>query len=365
MAGTRHPRFGPAERDRGPIVAPRVVEAGARPCPRCHDGITAGDIYCRSCGLDVSLLPPLPRHRNSGVWTTPGPQGTDVYKPLQAFTRVLQGLVIVSAALGLVLAVVSVLLWRKLGGGALPNLEVSTTSWSWSQLHGWAVSLAKAQIAVFAAASILTIAWTSRAYRNLSGLDVQAKRPNPLWASFGWVVPGLNLFVPKIIVDTTWRASDPRVAGDRESGHQTIPTSSHLWWICTLVSIPTLTLAMLELSDLTPIPPTALAAVHADRGALVLLAVAELLLVFTAALYVRTLGSVAERQKRRAECLGPPAALIELRGQAEPIVDEPIDLDLVAANRADEDPWAFALEPWPDGDNLEPLSTIDTRVGRY
>src|SRR4051794_34028231 len=202
MAGTRHPRFGPAERDPGPIVAPRVIDAGARPCPRCHDGIHAGDVYCRSCGLDVSLLPPPPRHRNSGVWTTPGPQGTDVYRPIRGFTRVLQGFVILSAALGLVLAVVSVLLWRKLGGGTLPNLELSTTSWSWSQLQGWAFSLAKAQVVVLGAAMVLTIGWTRRAYRNLSGLDVQTKRLNPVWATVGWVVPGLNLVMPKVIVDT-------------------------------------------------------------------------------------------------------------------------------------------------------------------
>ena len=373
MAGTRHPRFGPPERDPGPIVAPRVIAAGSRPCPRCHDGIRPRDVYCRSCGLDVSLLAPLPpRDRTVGVWTTPGPQGIDAYRPLGRLTRVLQALVVLSALIGAVLAAVSVLLWRKLGGGSLPNIEVSSTSLSWADLHRWGVRLAVAQLAVLAVASILTVVWTRRAYRNLSGLDVQTKRLPAVWATLGWFVPGVNLVMPKVIVDSTWRESDPRAGGRRQWGRQPIPTTNHLWWICTLVALPTMALALIEVADLGSTPPILLGDLHADQAALVLLAVAEALLVFAAMLFVRTLASINDRQLRRALRLGPPAALSGMRDT--PAAPTPPTEDVTGDDSAGptldlvdpDDPWAFPEGPWPEAEPaLAHLGNVDDRSGRY
>jgi Domain of unknown function (DUF4328)/Double zinc ribbon len=374
MRCTRHPRFGPPLRDPGPIVAPRVVPAGSRPCPRCHDGIRPRDTYCRSCGLDVSLLAPLPpSDRTVGVWTTPGPQGLDAYRSLRRPTLVLQSFVVLIALVGLGLAAASLLLWRKLGGGVMPLFSAPSTSVAWSQLHLWAVRMAAVQLGLVVVASLLTVAWTRRAYRNLSGLDVRGKRLPPVWATLGWFVPGANLVVPKAIFDYTWRASDPAPDRGGDWRRRPIPTVNHLWWICTLVALPTVVLALVELSSIDSAPPTRLGDIHDGRAALMLLAVAELLVVFAAALFFRTLGGIAARQARRAERLGPPAALNGLRDVTpDPAGRTPELVTAPAAPAPDPDElfeddlatWPGA--PWPEPEPaLAHLGPSDTRSGRY
>src|SRR3954462_1581560 len=131
MQGTLRPRFGPAIPDPGPMIATRVVPPGSRPCPRCQDGIRPNDTYCRSCGLDVSLLAPLPpSDRTVGVWTTPAPHGLDSYRPLPRPTVVLRALVVLIAFIGCLLAAVGLLLWTKLGGGDLPFVTIPDASLS-------------------------------------------------------------------------------------------------------------------------------------------------------------------------------------------------------------------------------------------
>jgi hypothetical protein len=369
MRAKLHPRFGPPLRNLGPIVAPRVVPAGSRPCPRCHDGIRRRDTYCRSCGLDVSTLPALPSSdRTVGVWTTPGPRGLDGYRPLRRRTRVLQTLVVLVALAGLGLAAIALLLWRNLGGGSMPFLTLPTTSFSWAMLHRWAVRLATIEVALLAVASLLTIGWTRRAYRNLTGLDVRGRRLAPVWATAGWLVPGANLVMPKAIFDVIWRASGPASDRGNEWRRRPVPTVNHLWWVCTLVALPTILLAMVSLSRLRSTPASSLANIHDDQATLLLLAVGELLVAFTAALFVRTLGGIATRQAQRAERLGPPAAL---RGMRDPVptIDRPAWAPVVAEpdlNPVDPVVGDWSLEPWPEAEPaLVHLGVADTRSGRY
>lgn len=370
MRATLHPRFGPPLRDPGPIVAPRVVPAGSRPCPRCQDGIRVRDRYCRSCGLDVSLLAPLrPSDRTVGVWTTPGPHGLDGYRSLRRPTMVLQTLVALTALVGLGVAALSLLLWRNLGGGSMPFVSVPTSSLSWAMLHLWAVRLAVVQLGLLLVASLVTVRWSGRAYRNLSGLGVRG-RLSPVWATAGWFVPGANLVIPKAIFDATWRGSDPAPDDGRNGRVRPVPTVNHLWWICTLVALPTVVLAMVALSRLGSTPSTSLADLHDDQATLLLLAVGELLVVFAATLFIRTLGGISARQIQRAERLGPPAALRGLHDPApDPIADRPDRVLVEPAALADvDDPFAgdWPLTPWPEPEPaLAHLGATDTRAGRY
>jgi hypothetical protein len=332
VLGTRHPRFGPAERDPGPIVAPRPLAPGSRPCPRCHDGVRVFDNYCRSCGLDVSRLAPLPSSsRTFGVWTTPGPQGLDRYRPLQVRTLVLQLIVAAVAIVAVGLAGVSLIQWRNLDGGSLPMLTLPRADVGWSLLQSWVTRLAVVQVSLVIVASMLTVSWTARAYRNLSGLEVHPSRLRPIWASLGWLVPGVNLVMPKVIMDRTWRESapDPEFGGARPASP--IPTINHLWWVCSLVALPTVALAMVAMTDLGPVAPVNRPDVHAATAAFILLAVAELLLVFASVLFIVTLQGVARRQRLRALQLGPAPALMSSRRQHDVVPQPPEEVAEVAA----------------------------------
>jgi hypothetical protein len=111
--------------------------------------------------------------------------------------------------------------------------------------------------------------------------------------------------VPKLIVDDTWRASDADVAsGSSRWRSLAVPTANHMWWISTIIALPTVALALATVLA-TGAQPTDLAAIHALQGSLLVLAVAEMLVVFAAILFSRTISGVTERQRARANRLGP------------------------------------------------------------
>lgn len=361
VQGTRHPRFGPAERDPGPIVAPRVLAPGVRPCPRCHDGIRSRDNYCRSCGLDVSRLAPLPpTSRTVGAWTTPGPQGLDAYRPLGGLTRLLQLLVVAVGITAIGLAGASLMQWRNLDGGSLPVFTLPRSDVGWPVLQTWMTRFAVVQVSLVLVISLLTVSWTTRAYRNLAGLGVTSPRLAPTWATLGWFVPGVNLVMPKAIIDQTWRASDPSASGGASQMSRPIPTINHLWWVCTLVALPTVALALFELTGLGALAPTGMAEVHAAQAALILLAVAELLTVFASVLFIATLGGIAHRQRVRADRLGPAQALVATARRVDE-TDESPDESESAVTSALVQP----LDPVRPRPALAHLVGGDALAGRY
>jgi hypothetical protein len=306
VQGSRHPRFGPAEVDPGPTIAPRVALEGERPCPRCRAGLRRQDHYCRSCGLDVSqLAPPPPVSRTGGVWTTPGPLTVDAYRPLGRLSVVIRVLVGLFTAVALVMIGLSLVLWRTLGEATIPTLGLPSVDADWVMLDHWVRRLAITEAILVGVICILTIAWTRRGYRNLGCLGVSGRRLASSWATFGWLVPGANLIVPKLVVDDIWRASDADVpSGSSRWRSSAVPTANHMWWISTIVALPTVALALATFLT-TGERPVGLAEIHATQGSLLVLAVAEMLVVFAAVLFNRTIGGVTERQRARAVRLGP------------------------------------------------------------
>ncbi len=98
----------------------------------------------------------------------------------------------------------------------------------------------------------------------------------------------------------------------------TVPTANHMWWISTIVALPTVALALAAFLS-TVDRPVDLAEVHATQGSLLVLAVAEMLVVFAAILFSRTITGVTERQRERATRIGP-ARRPTMR---PPVVEEP------------------------------------------
>lgn len=309
MAGSHHPKFGPPEREPSPLFVDRVVGPGLRPCPRCADGIRASDHYCRSCGLDLADLAPLPPPgRTVGVWTTPGPEGDDWYRSTAVSSAAVRLVLGAVALVGACVVANSLLIYQALGGW-IPILGSAGPHPNWADLQNWSGNLAALQLVLIALATVLVIAWTRRTYRNLPALNVIDLRLRPAWAMWGWLIPGVNLVLPKRVVDDTWRASDPTDApyAPGESGWQRHPTPTihHLWWICTLVALPLVVLTELQLSLAGSLPPATTAGIHAAQMGELLLACSQALLLFAAVLLTRIVGSIYERQRDRADAIGP------------------------------------------------------------
>ncbi|HKP14042.1 MAG TPA: DUF4328 domain-containing protein [Blastocatellia bacterium] len=64
------------------------------------------------------------------------------------------------------------------------------------------------QLAAFAASAVVFLFWLHRAYKNLKPLGAEPRR-SPGWAVGAFLVPMVNLFLPFLVAQETWRASDP------------------------------------------------------------------------------------------------------------------------------------------------------------
>jgi hypothetical protein len=311
IGGIHHPRFGPPEREPGPLLVARVVGPGLRPCPRCSDGIRATDHYCRSCGIEVARLTPLPPPgRTVGVWTSPGPHGSDWYHPMAVLTAGLRLMLAAVAAVAAGVVANSVMVDRALTG-SIPLVGSRGPHPNWSELQTWGGNLAALQLLLIGVATVLVVGWTRRAYRNLAPLNVIDQRFAPRWAVLGWLIPGVDVIVPKQLLDDTWRASDPAAppyaSGPSGWRHTPVPTTHHLWWICTLVALPLVVLTEVQLSLNGTLPPSTSAGVHDAQWGYLLLAGSQALLVFAGILLFRMVGSIYERQRDRAAAIGPVA----------------------------------------------------------
>jgi Domain of unknown function (DUF4328) len=310
LAGSHHPRFGPPEREPAPMIAPRVVAPGHRPCPRCAGGVRASDHWCRSCGFDVSDLAPLPPEgRTVGVWTRPGPPGVDWYRSSSLITVMMRGMLTGVAACAVGVAVVSLIIARDLHG-SLPLVGSPSSSPDWQLLHTWSATLAAVQLTFIGLAAVLIIGWTYRTYRNLRALEVVGLRMRTRWAVLGWLIPGVNLVVPKRIIDDTWRASDPDADPWSTAWRGSpVPAANTLWMVPSLVALPVVVLVQIQLSLISTLPPDPASSARAVAILYLALVFAEVLLVLGAGALARVVDSVSERQDARVRVLGPPAPL--------------------------------------------------------
>ena len=107
-----------------------------------------------------------------------------------------------------------------------------------------AVQLARAATAALGAVVVLTgaafVSWAVRAYRNLPPLGITDRRYWTIWLVVGWIIPGANLLVPKLLVDDLWRASSPSAALDgRDWQRRPVASIVNRWW-CSFLLTPSL-----------------------------------------------------------------------------------------------------------------------------
>ena len=129
---------------------------------------------------------------------------------------------------------------------ATTALQVPASLWVFSRLDGphrapvSGISALDAPVALLVdigvatsvstmAASILFLVWFWRASRWLPVLGF-TPRLRQSWAAWAWIVPVVNLVLPKRLVDDVWRASDPTAAPE-DPGWRRRPVPSFLnWW---------------------------------------------------------------------------------------------------------------------------------------
>ena len=237
------------------------------------------------------------RRRFGGVWTVPGPGVLRPYRSpaaLGRLTRVALAVVVV-AAVAVAAQAMSVIVG---GASAAASPRLGTDPAAAVERLPWVL------LGAVVVATAMFIGWFVRCYRNLPVLGVTGMRFAPAWSLLGWLVPLVNLVVPKELVDDLWRASDPKLPV-RSAGWRlrTVPLRIHLWWACLVCSTVLLGIAAWMLAAGT---------VSERQGALVVV-LAHAGVAVAALLSWGLVGEVTQRQQERAAVLGPAPPAHRLR----------------------------------------------------
>jgi len=157
--------------------------------------------------------------------------------------------------------------------------------------------------------AVAFLVWLQRAYLNLPTLGVEQLRFSSGWVIGAWFVPLLALVWPKMIVDSTWRDSDPDgpevVVVPEEQGQ--VPLSIHLWWGCLLAMVGCWALSIYLVNGSLTSPGR-------ERLGYALEIASSATAIAAAVLAFGLVGDIADRQRRRAERLG-----IDLRTGYRPV----------------------------------------------
>jgi hypothetical protein len=199
------------------VEPPPPPPVGTPLCPRCAHPGDVTDAYCRACGMGMAKAPRYGIDADDGVWMTPGPYGSLVYKPLRHRTTILRVTVMLAIAVDLALLVLHVII--VLGFfPILPAIPGPTERWI-----DWIGRAELELVVVVAAMCLVANWWTSRAYRNLKPMQIIGLRV-PVWlARIAWLIPLLNLWLSKVVLDDLWRSSDASV-GARSASWRRLPS---------------------------------------------------------------------------------------------------------------------------------------------
>ena len=98
--------------------------------------------------------------------------------------------------------------------------------------------LTQTSIALTLVAVVLFVVWLRRAVANLAPLGARELPYGTWWAVLSWLVPGLNLWRPKEVVDEVWRASDPHLPRDEGTKWTKLPAPLIVaaWWALFVAS---------------------------------------------------------------------------------------------------------------------------------
>lgn len=176
--------------------------------------------------------PGYARHAGYAIPGQPGaygmPPGAYLYAPpppsrlkgLGMTTVVLLGVQAVLAVVAAGISAWGVLSWSQVSGVSadvrLPSDEARTL-WTLLWVPLWLLTV------------VVFIVWMWIATRNARNAGARVRHA-PGWALAGWVVPILNLWRPKQMIDDLWRASMPGVSSGMDLRFVRKPVSITCWW---------------------------------------------------------------------------------------------------------------------------------------
>jgi hypothetical protein len=294
-----HPRFGPEVNRFEPEILFDTAPEGAPSCPRCERALTPGR-WCRACGMDLAAT--RARHQREQAveaWRRQGPPPP--FAPAGGLGRALRADLTVTATVLLALAAALV--------AEAAGLVVA----------GPVVTGALAVVAALTVvAAVLGLAWARRARRNVAALAV-ADHTARRWAALAWLVPVLNLVLPKLALDDLWRTGDPDLPVCSDGWRRVeAPALSALWWAMGLVGALLAGTAALGAAEAVPGTAAAMSLLGAVAAAVVAGSVL--------ALHALVVGIDRRQTARRAavdEALAP--ATIELPADYVPTRLEPLE----------------------------------------
>ena len=226
------------------------------------------------------------------------------FQSLAARSRQLQKWLLGGAALDAAVAVISGFDFLSIAGSAHPRAAARaaiTPEW-----------IAGVQLFVFLVVGLMFVVWFYRAYTNLPHLGVEGLRFSRVWALTSWVIPIVNLWRPKQLMNDIWRASDPDLPayGSPPWRGQAVPGIFLLWW-CALVGGRLLGLgpltALIDVSVIRSLGIVSGRAQGVEAGVLIA-ALASGLSALAGLLAVRVVGMTSARQEARLErLLTPPS----------------------------------------------------------
>lgn len=132
------------------------------------------------------------------------------------------------AALGVITEIDQIRLLDGLESGSINPLRDSDRLQSSDDRAVFAHGLA---LLLFLVTAVVWLVWFNRLYRDLHDAGGRPLRHGPRWAVLAWIVPILNLFRPKQMVNDTWSATS-RDPGEGESR----PPVLNWWWGTLMVS---------------------------------------------------------------------------------------------------------------------------------
>ena len=162
----------------------------------------------------------------------------------------------------------------------------------------WVALTLLPQAMVSTALAVLVIIWLWRAYTNIDVLGAGPKRYGRGFTIGAWFIPIGSFFMPKQLINDTWRAADPRAPGNHMWTKLPIARISSVWWVLFMVTGVT---AWAGWTDSSSTPEELSQANSAEMVSAVITLVAAILGAVT-------FRKLTARQEDRAEQLGlvPP-----------------------------------------------------------
>lgn len=166
------------------------------------------------------------------------PAQTDAIEPYRSIRRVATALLVMFGA-GLALDLIAtwsdtveIALLDRIEAGRDVSLDEVDASDSRQAMIGIG------QTVLFFAEMIVFLVWFRRAYRNLPSLGARGLRFKPGWAVGSWFVPILNWWRPLQITNDIWRASDPSLGTEPNTGwrDRQVTALLGLWWVAWLIA---------------------------------------------------------------------------------------------------------------------------------